>query len=163
MSKRRKPSPQAAKSSSDKGENAFAAGRELADSFFQQAEELSPKIVHEVMALRRDYLRAWAEGVGSWIDFSEDLLHRLNVKPKLSSDLKNMARDVTETWIKAEQEVITGSIGVSRSFVRATAAASQAINAVGFQATNAIVSIVKSRAREPKQAVKEVVEQVGAA
>lgn len=163
MAKREKPSRKEARSGADKGENAFAAGHELADSFFQQAEDLSPKIIKELAELRRDYLRAWADGIGSWLDFSEDLFKSLNVKPKLSSDLKNMARDVTETWIKAEQEVITGSIGVSRSFVRATAAASQAINAVGFQATNALVSIVKSRTREPRQAVKDVVDQVGAA
>ncbi len=62
--------------------------------------------------------------------------------------MKNMARDLTEGWLKAEAEVLQNALGVSRSLVQAAAAGSQALNAAGFRATLSAVDLV--RARETK-------------
>jgi len=149
--------------SDERTENAFAAARELSGNFFKQAEDLSPAIANELLALRRDYLRAWANGVDAWLDLSEDLLKSLNVEPKLSSDIRHMARDVSETWIKAEQEFITGAIGMSRSLLRATAAGSQTANAAGFRAANAAISLVRARVRDSEAVARQSAQQVGSA
>ena len=149
--------------SDEQAENAFAAGRELTESFFRQAEELAPRMIDELLALRRDYLRASAEGVRLWLDLSEELLNSFNLQPKISPDLKNMARDVSQTWIKAEQEAINGAISVARSLVRASAAGSQAMSSAAFRAASAGVAVIRSRVREPERAAQEVAQQVGAA
>ena len=147
----------------DKTEDAFTAGRELSAKFFQEAEEFTPRIVDELMELRREYLRAWAEGIGSWLDFGEEITRKLNLEPKLSTDVKTMARDLTETWIKAEGEMITGAISVSRSLLRATAGGSRAINAAGFRAASATVDIVRPREREAESVTQDAAAEVGAA
>jgi hypothetical protein len=132
---------------SNTSQNAFAAGREVSGGFFKEIEKASPQIVDSLVALRHEYLRAWADGIIGWIDFSESILETLNVRPKVSSELKGMAQDATETWIKAEQDLITGTLDASRHFVRASAAGTQVLNAVGFRATKAAVDAIRARTR----------------
>jgi hypothetical protein len=138
---------------SEKSENAFVAAREVSDVFFSTAAKSTPRFADGIIGLRGEYLRAWAEGVGTWLELSEGFSRALNVTPKVSSDVKQMTRDAAETWIKAEEEIITGGLDASRQFVRAAAAGVKVLNTAGFRLADAAVSAVRARsasvAKEP--------------
>jgi len=141
------------KTMSEASENVFVAAREISDGFFSKASESTPRFADGILGLRGEYLRAWAEGVGTWLELSEGFFRALNVTPKVSSDVKQMTRDAAETWIKAEEEIITGGLDASRQLVRAAAAGVKVLNTAGFRLADVAVSAVRARsasvAKEP--------------
>jgi hypothetical protein len=130
---------------SDESQNAFSAAREVSDGFFSKASESTPRLAEGLIELRGETLRAWAEGVGTWLELSEEFLRDLNVAPKVPSSVKRMTREAAETWIKAEEEAITGGLDASRQFVRAAAAGGKVLNTAGFRLAGAAISAVRAR------------------
>jgi len=138
---------------SKESENVFAAAREVSAGFFSQAEASTPRLAEGLVGLRSEYLRAWAEGVGTWLDLSESFFQTLQVRPKVSSSVKEMTRDAAETWIKAEEELLTGGLDVSRQCVRVAAAGAKVVGTAGFRLAEATVTAVRARrTAEPKVA-----------
>ena len=138
---------------SEQSENVFAAARGISTGFFSKANESTPRLAEGLIGLRSGHVRAWAEGVGTWLELGEGFFQTLQVKPKISGSMKQMTRGAAETWIKAEEELLTGGLDVSRQCVRVAAAGAKMVSTAGFRLADATVTAVRARrTAEPKVA-----------
>lgn len=143
--------------------NAFDVGHEVADNYFAKAAELAPAVTEGLLALHREYLRAWADGVGAWLNFGNELMGSLNANPTVSAGSRTIARDFSETWIKAGQEAVTGTLAVWQNLVRGTAAGTLAVHSAGFKMAHAAVAATRAPKGDATSAKDAVVEAATAA
>ena len=121
----------------------FDVVRAASETFFEKADEFTPRYIEAMTTLRREYVNSARETVNLALEVQEALARRVGITPKVPQQVEDAIRANAEALITAQDDLLHASLEATQQFVKGVSATTKTANELMRTAADFWLSLLK--------------------